>query len=184
MHRVKREDRTDSADDAGGDYAGMGEFGVQAQQGHEHQKKENVRIHDIGEEAVARGEMEFIEAVIFESEFYGFTVEALDFTAVQLVQEVGVVAGDEVNKMSRQGFIFSECLRIGDGSFGEFWIAIALFRETAKERRGIVIYFLAQDFVDGNGKSAGEKNRRGRPGARAVRIFRSRRRSQIGRAHV
>src|SRR5260221_13512777 len=113
--------------------------------------------------------MEFIEPVIFESESYGFAVEALDLAPVQLVQEVGVVAGDQVNKMSRQGFIFSESLRIGDGSFGEFWIAIAFFRETSQECGGIVIYFLAQDFVHGNGKSAGEKNRRGRPGARARR---------------
>src|SRR5258708_38535428 len=71
--------------------------------------------------------------------------------------------------MPCERFIFGERLRVGDRSLGEFWISVALFRETTEERGRVVIDFLAQHFIHGNRKSAGEKNRRGCASARPGR---------------
>src|SRR6266481_7839062 len=120
MHRVERQHRANSADHARGDHAGVSEFGIEAQDADEKQEKENIRVNDTGQEFLTRGEMKFVQAVIFEGEFYGFTVEALDLTAVQLLQEVRVVAGDQINQMPCERFVLGERLRVGHRSFGKF----------------------------------------------------------------
>src|SRR5258708_27309632 len=121
----------------------MSGLGVQAQDADQKEEKEDVWIQDACQEVLAGGEMKFVQAVILEGKFYGFAVKAFDLAPVQLFQQIRVVAGDQVNQMPRERFIFGECLRVGDRSLRAFWIAVALFRETTEEAGRVVIGFLA-----------------------------------------
>ena len=133
----------------------------------EEEEKENVGVHNPGKKFLAGRELKFVGGGMIQGELDGRAVEAFDFPAVQLFEEIRVVFRDEVDQVPCQGFIFGEGLRIGDRGFGELGVAPALLGEAAEKRRGVVVEFFAQHFVNWNGKSAGEKNRRGSAGMRA-----------------
>jgi hypothetical protein len=121
----------------------------------------NIRVNYASQEFLAGGELKFVHPVIFEGKFCGFAVKALDLAAVQLLEQIRVVAGDQINQMPCKRFVLGERLRVGDRSFCEFRIAVSLFRETSEKCCGVIIHFLAKHFIHGDRKSAGEKDRCG-----------------------
>src|SRR3984893_8041989 len=103
--------------------------------------------------------MELLARVVRKKELLRFAIEAGDFAAVQFVEQVIRVIADEIDEMAVESFLFGERARFGYGGFRELWIAIALLGEAAQEGCGIVVDFLAQDFIDGHGQEARQKNR-------------------------
>ncbi len=81
-------------------------------------------------------------------------VEARDFAAVELAQQVVFGRRNEIDQFAVESFFFGEGFGVGDGGFRERGIAAALVGEAAKKSHGVVVDFLAHGFVDGHGVAA------------------------------
>ena len=94
-------------------------------------------------------------------------VEAGDFAAVELAQQVVFGRRDDVDHFAVERFFFGEGFGVGDGGGGENRVAVALVGVAAEEGERVVVDFLAHRFVDGHGVAADDHDGRSGAGVRA-----------------
>lgn len=140
----------DHADGAGNDRAGMVEFGVEGKGSDGEQDEGDVRVHEVGEDAlferhlvVAHG----LGIVRSEGEGDGCAVEAFEALAVELAEQVLLAGSDVLDQVLVEGFLIGEGFRLADGAFGEFDVASALGDDGAHEGGGVVLEFQFHDVV-------------------------------------
>src|SRR6266849_8138492 len=100
MHGVEREDEADSADDTGRHHAGVGEFGVQAENAEDEEDKENIGLDDAREKFLPSGELEGHVHGIGERKLDLGAVEASDLTAIELAEEIVFGISDEIDELA------------------------------------------------------------------------------------
>ena len=167
LHRVEREDETNATRDAGRDHAGMRELGVEAEDADDEKKEKHVGRDDAREEFLARREFEIGARWIRQRKRDFRAVEAGDFAAVELAQQVVFGRRNDVDHFGVERFLFGEGFGVGDGGGGENRIAVALVGVAAKEGERVVVDFLAHRFVDGHGVAADDHHGRSCASVRA-----------------
>src|SRR5579883_541778 len=75
------------------------------------------------------------------------SVPARDFTSVELLEELLLIGGDDLDQMVVERFFFGESFRVAHGLFGKLAVAPAPGGETAQQRGGIVLDLLAHDVI-------------------------------------
>src|SRR5215467_6688615 len=108
MHSVKGQDDADAADHAGGNHSRMRKLRIEAQHANNEQYEENVRLHNAGEEFLARRELEGFAVRLAQNELRLAAVEPCNFAAVQLAQKVIRRTSNEVDELAVERFFLSK----------------------------------------------------------------------------
>lgn len=114
------------------------------------------------EEFLASGKFEIFARVILQRQQYLIPIETGNLSSIQLTQQFVLVTRNHIDQVLIQSLLLGKRARFRDCSFRELRIAPALFGKTAEEGRGVIVDFLAQDFVHGHRKPAGQEDRRRR----------------------
>src|SRR5262249_43704353 len=133
------------------------------------QYEENVRLHNAGEEFLARRELESFAVRLAQNELRLAAVESCNFAAVQLAQKVIGRTSNEVDEIAVERFFLGKRSRLGNRGLRQLWVAAAFPRIAAKECHGIVVDLLSQRFVDLRNITAHSKNGGCRAGVRTGR---------------
>ncbi len=169
VHREEREHKSDGAEHARREHAGMREFRVEPEDADNQKDEKDVWLHDAREEFFARGHFARDDDRMRESELRLGAVEARDGAAVELREQIFGRGGDEIDELAVERFFFAEGFGVGDGGGGEFGVASALADVAAQVGGGIVDDFFAQRVVNLHGLAADFHDRRSGAGFRAGR---------------
>src|SRR5690242_11411224 len=96
----------------------MIEFEVDAQCANRKHQERDVGIHEPAEDALTQGHREVCDVFIGSVQRCLLAVEASDSASVQLVEQVVLVFGDNVNELVLKRLIVSPRLRLANGTFG------------------------------------------------------------------
>ncbi len=147
VERKEGEEDEDHSDDAGDDGSGMIEFGVEGEAADGQDEEGDVRVHEPAENALAQGGGKLFDRLAGEVEGLGGAVKAADGAAIELVEQVGFVAGGEVDEMEVERFLVGPGDGLADGFFGFLDVASAARDVGAEEGRGVVLDLGLHDVV-------------------------------------